>query len=95
MYQQLSEKHRPQLEAIRQSIARKLWVAGLLCVAAAILILWFFPFGSARAMTPVNAMGSLGLSNFITGEIEGRPFQLCCMSLQGTGDDKTKFKGLI
>jgi len=40
-------------------------------------------FGVARQMRPMESMGSPGLSNFITGEIEGHPFQLCCMSLHG------------
>ena len=169
MYHQLSGEHGPQLEAIRQQIARKLWLAGLACAAIAILILLsplrvfifhiialmlpaFFGYmyhlkrpyvlyfrenvaksfvamvdpnlsyspepagnwhnwllnqyhiacfdgssrgGYAREMIPVDTRGSPGLSNFITGEIEGRPFQLCCMSLTGAGNDKTKFKGLF
>jgi len=168
MYQQLSEKHRPQLEDIRKSIARKLWIAGFICAAIAVLALWlpplhgaifhiiavlfaaFFAYkcflkrpyvlyfrenvarsfvamvdpnlsyspvpplhgsilnqyhtahfdgtmlgGGALRMVPINTMGSPGLSNFITGKIEGCPFQLCCMSLTGSGNDKSKFKGLF
>lgn len=170
MYQQLSEKHRPQLEKIQRSIARKLWIAGILCVGVAILLLVLLPasefpiylivcmpiafcvyrhflkrpyvlyfrenvaksfvrlmdsnlsyspepsgtenirimdnyytakfdgrtiLGDARRMVQVTTMGSPGLSNLITGEIEARPFRLCCMSLQGSGNDKTKFKGLF
>jgi len=171
LYQQLSEQHRPQLETIRKSIVRKLWIAGFLGAAVVVLILWLLPLGeyiihiitslfiaffaykyflkrpyilyfrehvaknfvalvdsslsyspeppdnwrdrilvqyrtarfdgrglgdSTRRMEPADTMGSPGLSNFIAGEIEGRPFQLCCMSMQATGkNDKTKFKGLF
>ena len=51
----------------------------------------------AQLMIPANtADGSPGLSNFITGEIKGRPFRLCCMSLQGGNHNNTiGFKGLF
>ena len=43
MYQQLSEKHRPQLEAIRKSIVRKLWIAGFGCTVVTALLLFVLP----------------------------------------------------
>lgn len=56
----------------------------------------YHPFSdSDRPMRPLDTTGSPGLSNFITGEIEGRPFQLCCMSLKGFGNDTSHFKGLF
>jgi len=156
IYRQLSEKHRPQLEAIRKSRTRKLWIAGFLCTAAAVLILMVFieeyfedyfvialmlgafffykrflkypyalslyfreniaksfvalvdpslsyspefsqhgsilnQYHSAHfdgETPPANTTKSPGLSNFITGKIEGRHFQLCCMSL-------LRFQGLF
>ena len=180
LYQQLSEKHRPRLEAMGKSITFKLWIAGGLCTVLALWVLWRLPFirgytiliiiiglicgvvyackyflerqyvlyfrenvaksfvalvdpslsyspeppsnlhsqildqyhtalfdgrsllGVARMMIPTNTrisrtgnkMGSHGLSNFITGEIEGCPSQLCCMSLQGLGHEG-KFTGLF
>ena len=164
MYQQVSEKYRPQLEEMGKSIGRKLWIARALSIVVIVLIIWllgglalyivlvpiaaffsykqtlkrpyvlFFRENVARSfvalvdssllyspepsasewgrilekyhtaqfegigMVPVNGVrGSPGLSNAITGEIEGHPFQLCCMSLQGSGgkNDKRKFKGLF
>ena len=166
MYQELSKKHRPHLEAIRNSIKRKLWVAGAFFFFMALLGLWFFQnfgmhilvfismlfllcmhflkrpyvryfrenvaksfvalvdeslsyspeppnsrlilsdyhipgfdgsgFLGTRAMRPVSTVGSPGLSNYITGRLDNKPFYLCCMSLDATGNkDKTKFKGLF
>jgi len=53
------------------------------------------PDGSARPMVPCRAMGSPGLSNFITGKIEERPFRLCCMYLQEWQEHQMKFEGLF
>ena len=51
------------------------------------------PFlNTIRLMVPYGTRGSPGLSNLITGKIERRPFELCCMSLKG---DSAKFKGLF
>jgi len=47
--------------------------------------------GGTRQMVPIEGIGggiggspSPGLSNFITGVIEKRPFQLCCVALHGS-----------
>jgi len=195
LYQQLSEKHRPQLEEIRKSIIPKLWLAWAICTSATFLVLlvvfsigrfavfldggdefadlnrmiivsaimailfsplmvyvlkgsvkrpyvlyfrenvarsfvtlidpsltylpqpaddWEYrPFaqnadnwfswildrynaagfsgwvdkdkGIVQATMPCDTSSSPGLSNLIIGEIEGRPFRLCCMSLTFKG----------
>ena len=172
IYQRLSEKHRPQLDAMRKPIVRKLLLAGGIFAAAAILLIVLAPqlaagllsailalgivafcfwldrlkrpyvlyfretvakdfvalvdsklsyssepsdrqwerimdqyhipqfegsiFDSPMAqMVPVESRGSPGLSNFIRGTIEGRPFELCCMYLGSHTDKLSSFKGLF
>ena len=65
IYQQLSEKHRPQLDAMRKSIVRKLWLVGGASVAA--LIVMILPVRHWMAMPegyePIA--GTLGLLGII------------------------------
>ena len=56
----------------------------------------FSGLGLTSLLSDFSSLGSPGLSNLITGDIERRPFQMCCMNLASSErDDKTKFKGLF
>ena len=174
IYQQLSDKHRPQLDAMRKSIILKLLLMVGICAAVVILpfvlfdnadigiaisavggpfmLIGFFllkdrlkrpyvdyfrenmaksfvalvdsklsyspepsdkqweqivnqyhiaafegsVFGSQMLMEPTDTIGAPGLSNYVTGRIEGRPFQMCCMFMTSNlRNDPLKFKGLF